>query len=74
MNTCGQPKTIVREWSFSNYLIKGICDIVQVSNIGYKSVTITPEYKHTLINWFGFSSCVFSSESWNNNKDDICQL
>lgn len=60
MNTCRQPRATVGELSFSNYLIKGRCGIVQASNIGYKSVAITPEdKKHTLINCLGFSSHVY---------------
>jgi len=49
----------VGELSFSNYLIKGRCGIAQLSNIGYKSVAITPEDKHTLIDCLGFSSYVY---------------
>lgn len=45
MNTSRQPQAAVGELSFSNYLIKGRCGIAQASNIGYKSVAITPEDK-----------------------------
>lgn len=44
-----QPQAAVGERSLSNYLGKGSCGIAQASNIGCKSVSITPEDKHALI-------------------------
>lgn len=52
-DACRQPQAAVGEWNLSNYLGnylgKGSCGIAQASNIGCKSVSITPEDKHALI-------------------------
>lgn len=48
MNTCRQPQSPVGEPSFSGYLIKGRCGIVQASNTGYKQAAITPEVLNIL--------------------------
>lgn len=75
-NAHRQPLAAVGERSLFNYLGKGRCGIAQASNIECKSVSISPEDKHALLDClsWGQQSCVLSLESWNNNKDNVCQL